>query len=174
MDYSKVNDFIDTRECNFLSNPKSWVESDSIDYPPFLSVATTALMWDESSNNITIYNKVTNRSIDVSQNAWQVDSLAQDQILDAFVASLLSTEETASAELLLVNPQFLLKRHFFHRLHDRWEKARGGTLTNLRYFEREAFEIYSLLGWCWDEAKQHSVSKTSASHSCYARGGPGR
>jgi hypothetical protein len=173
MDYSKVNDHIDTRECNFLSNPKSWAggeRNSPHDIPPFLSVATTALMLDEDSKKVFIYNKVTNRSHDVSQNTWQIDSLFEHQRIDAFVATLLSTNETVAAELLLVNPQLVLKNGYTHTLENRWRQFRDGNLQDVGHFEREAFEIYSLLGWCWEEAKQHSASKTSASHSCYARG----
>jgi hypothetical protein len=170
MDYSKVNDFIDTRECNFLSNPKSWRDSESPEDLPFVSVANTALMVDEKSNNVTIYNKVTVRSFDVSANAWQIDSFPEHQMMDAFLATLLSTNETVSAELLLVNPQFFLKGGYASRLDYRWRQAQIVNLRDLGHFEREAFEIYSLLGWCWEEAKQHSVSKTSASHSCFGRG----
>jgi hypothetical protein len=169
MDYSKVDDFIDTRECNFLSNPKSWVDGDSLDDPPFVSVATTALLLDEQSNQVTIHHKVTNGSHEVSQNAWQIDSFSEHQTMDAFIATLLSTKETASAELLLVNPQLLFKNGYTHRLDYRWGQARDGNLQDIGHFEREAFEIYSRLGWCWQET-EHSVTKTSASHSCYARG----
>jgi hypothetical protein len=170
MDYSQVDVFIDTRESNFLSNPKSWVSDESSEDLPFETVATTALMLDGQSKNVTIYNKISDRSLDVSLKAWQIDSIPEHHLMDAFIATLLSTNETTSAELLLVNLDLVLKDNFVSRLEKRWKLARNGKLEDLGYMEREAFEIYSLLGWCWIEGKRHTVSKTSASHSCYAKG----
>lgn len=167
MDYMKVNDFIDTRECNFLSNPKAWGPDDDW---PFVSAATTALILDEGSNNATIYSQVTSRSHVVSKKAWQIDSLADSDMLEALAASLLVNDDVHKAELLLVNPDLMLKRGFLDRLGERWRRFGLGELTEVGRFEREVFQIYELLGWCWEEAKQHTVSKTSASHSCYAKG----
>ncbi|KAG7355521.1 nucleotide-diphospho-sugar transferase [Nitzschia inconspicua] len=173
MDYSKVNDFIDTRECNFLSNPKSWANDEGSNDWPFVSAAVTAFLLDEESNNATIYSQVTNRSHIVSQNAWQVDALDERIMIDAYAASLLSTDSIEDAEILLVNPDFMLRREYIERLADRSRQYQAGT-TVVGHFEREVFEIYDLLGWCWEEGSQHTVSKTSASHSCYATGRRGR
>ncbi|KAG7345450.1 nucleotide-diphospho-sugar transferase [Nitzschia inconspicua] len=165
MDYSKLHDFIDTRECNFLSNPKSWANDDW----PFVSAAVTAFLLDEESNNATIYSQVTIRSEIISQNAWEVGALTERYMLDAFAASLLSSDSIQDTELLLVNPDFLLWRGFIDRLAHRSRLFRAGNME-VGLFERDVFEIYELLGWCWKEGIQHTVSKTSASHSCYAKG----
>ncbi|KAG7355180.1 nucleotide-diphospho-sugar transferase [Nitzschia inconspicua] len=166
MDYSKLNDFIDTRECNFLSNPKSWTKDDDW---PFVSAAVTAFLLDEESNNATIYSQVTNRSEIMYQHAWEIRALSERNMLDAFAASLLSSDSIQDAELLMVNPDFMLRQHFIHRLGHRSRLYRAGK-TEVGNFERDVFEIYELLGWCWKEGSQHSVSRTSASHSCYTKG----
>jgi hypothetical protein len=172
MDYSEMNDFIDTRECNFLSNSKSWANGEDLNGWPFETTAITALILDDKSGNSTIYSKVTDGSQVVSDNAWHVDALAEHNKLDAFVASLLSTDDTHSVELLLVNPQLLIKNGFIDRLADRHRRYNDGRLRDeyVGKFEQEVFAIYDILGWCWDEAKRHTASKTSASHSCYAKG----
>ncbi|KAG7359217.1 nucleotide-diphospho-sugar transferase [Nitzschia inconspicua] len=166
MDYSKLNDFIDTRECNFLSNPKSWTNDDDW---PFVSAAVTAFLLDEETNNATIYSQVTNRSEIISRHAWEIRALAETNMFDAFAASLLSSDSIQDAELLLVNPDFMLRQSFIYRLGHRSRLYRAGR-REVGNFERDVFEIYDLLSWCWEEGSQHSVSRTSASHSCYTKG----
>ncbi|KAG7336522.1 nucleotide-diphospho-sugar transferase [Nitzschia inconspicua] len=170
MDYSMVNDFIDTRECNFLSNPKSWANDDEW---PFVSAAVTAFLLDEESKNATIYSQVTNRSEIISQHAWEVGALAERNMLDAYAASLLYTDTIQDTELLLVNPDFMLHHGFIDKLAHRSRLFRAGK-TEVSRFERDVFDIYEFLGWCWESGREHSVSKTSASHSCYAKGQNGR
>jgi hypothetical protein len=192
MDYSKVNDFVDTRESNFLSNPKSWRQDDS-EYP-FATVATTAITSNNQGTNATIYAQVSQRAEIVAQRAWEISSLVDSDRLDAYVASLLMTSEIESAELVLVNPDLLFKNGFFASMTSRLKRYYQHQLNkSLRRFynheqtksenisaatpvigsiEKEVMEIYRLLGWCWEEAMKDTVSRTFASHSCFGRGRP--
>jgi hypothetical protein len=170
MDYSEVNDFVDTREVNFLSNHKSWRHDDP-DWP-FATVATTILTSDAQGHNATIQAQVSHRAEIVAQRAWDISSLEDSDRLDAYVASLLRSSDIDSAEMVLVNPDLLFRNEFVHRMSSRlleyYKNEQNKPVVG--YIEKEMIEIYRLLGWCWDEAMRTTISVTFASYSCFRRG----
>jgi hypothetical protein len=172
VDYSKLNAFVDTREGNFLSNPKSWAFNTSL---PFPSVATIAMM-AESKGDAILYEHVFHETGDSFQQSWHLKASDDKNVLDAFVAFLLSVNGIDATELLLINPDLFSKDGFMHTMAYRLSQLEKTNQydSDLPFrvgrMEREVGEVYKLLGWCWDEAMRHSVSKTSASHSCYGKG----
>lgn len=217
MDYSKVNDMVDFRETNFISNPKAWRSSggsgsggpvgEDGEPWPFESVVNTALFRAEDGYDISIYTQVSNRSSVVSKRVWKANLHEHDR-LDAWIGSLSTVSELESAEVLLVNPDMMMDTGYLdgvvHRVatyknvidernkdiandnentspdaeqsissnrridkqDDSWKRH----LPPVGRFELEILEIYDLLRWCWDTGMQHTVSKVSASDSCYGIG----
>lgn len=169
MDYSRLNDFVDTRECNFLSNPKSWDESSETDTGlPFQNVATVAAIQTK------IYSQVLQNGKIVEPQSWQLNQFHEHHQLDALTATLSSDDHIQSSELLLLNPDSFSTTGFVDSMAYRLWQYDNMEIPDPSFpigrMEREIGEVYKLLGWCWDEAMQHTVSKTSASHSCFARG----
>jgi hypothetical protein len=84
--------------------------------------------------------------------------------------------------MVLFHPDLLFQNGFFYNMasrmmnynnHEQNKEENGdATAPVVGYIEKEVMAIYKLLGWCWDEAMHHTVSKTSASHSCFGRGSP--
>jgi len=170
----------------------------SITHWPFESVVNTGIFKakDSSSSSVFIYTEVTNRSSTVSRKAWSA-TLHEFDRMDAWIGSLLTVPELESAEVLLVNPDVFMdggeigqmvsrlltdKRY---RAEQASKEAAGESAdTNddndmeqnrpppVGRMEREVQEIYDSLGWCWDFGMQHTVSKVSASDSCYGIGNP--
>ncbi|OEU07358.1 hypothetical protein FRACYDRAFT_251163 [Fragilariopsis cylindrus CCMP1102] len=198
MDYSKVSDIVDFRETNFISNPKAWkstggsgsVGSDHEDRWPFESVVNTAFYQGDDGYDISIYTEVSNRSSVISKRAWKAN-LSEHDRLDAWIGSLSTVPELESAEVLLINPDFMMEsgylggvvsrmKHYQAELEKRNEDSGSKNeetnnhderrLPPVGRFELEILEIYDLLRWCLDDNRRHTVSKASASDSCYGIG----
>jgi hypothetical protein len=161
VDYSKLNAFVDTREGNFLNNPKSWAFDTSL---PFESVATIAMM-AESRGDAMLYARVFHENDNSFQKSWHLKASDDNNVLDAFVAFLLSANEIDAAELLLINPDQFSKDGFMHTMAYRlsqFEKTNqyeSDLSFTVGRMGREVGDVYKLLGWCWDEAMGHGVSK---------------
>lgn len=188
MDYSGLSDTVEFRETNFLSNPKAWRnggKSEAADPWPFESVANTALFQSQDDReSISIYTQVSDRDSIVSKKAWTA-RLHDHDFLDAWIGSFFAVPEMQSAEVLLVNPDLLMNsgriwgmvtRLRFDEYHAQ-EIARNKQPPEpirspppVGRMEQEIFEIYKSLRWCWDTGLQHTVSKASASDSCYGIG----
>eukprot|EP00531_Pseudo-nitzschia_arenysensis_P009461 CAMPEP_0116121380 /NCGR_PEP_ID=MMETSP0329-20121206/3665_1 /TAXON_ID=697910 /ORGANISM="Pseudo-nitzschia arenysensis, Strain B593" /LENGTH=769 /DNA_ID=CAMNT_0003615187 /DNA_START=33 /DNA_END=2342 /DNA_ORIENTATION=- len=178
MDYSKVEDMVDFRETNFLTNPKSWNMENSIDWP-FETVATTAFFQRGDNDKIpSIYTQVSSESSIVYKKAWTANPQSNmHSWLDIWVGSFSAVPEVDFAEVLMVNPDTFMDKNwiwrFIHRLM-RWKREMGETEeteeVSIGRMEQEILEIYDLLGWCWDRAFAHTANKVSASDSCYGKG----
>ena len=199
MDYSKVSEMVDFRETNFISNPKAWrsstdgsgsVGSDHEDRWPFESVVNTAFYQGDDGYDISIYTEVSNRSSVISKRVWKAN-LSEHDRLDAWIGSLSTVPELESAEVLLINPDFMMEsgylggvvsrmKHYQAELEKRNEDSDSKNeetnnhderrLPPVGRFELEILEIYDLLRWCLDDNRRHTVSKASASDSCYGIG----
>ena len=172
VDYSKVNDYVDTRETNFLSNPKSWDFNTEL---PFPSAATVAMMPEWNNHGAILYSHVFRQDSESTiQKSWRLQESPDRDLFDAFAAFVVADQDVESAELLLINPDLFSSNGFMHGFAHRLSKMQASTKGNddekLGRMEREVADVYGLLGFCWDEAFRHTVSKTSASHSCYGRG----
>jgi hypothetical protein len=192
MDYSKVSELVDFRETNFISNPKAWKNTDG-DHDrrwPFESVVNTALYQADDGYDISIYTEVSNRSSVVSKRVWKANLYEHDR-LDAWIGSLSTVPELQSAEVLLINPDYMMEsghlggvvsrlKHYKAELEKRNEDSDSNNeetnkqderhLPPVGRFELEILEIYDLLRWCLDDNRRHTVSKASASDSCYGIG----
>ena len=180
MDYSKVMEMVDFREAHFLSNPKAWRNGGvGPNQWPFESVVNTALFRGVGNENIaTIYTQVSDRSSIVSTEIWK--AIVEDrEWLDAWVGSLSVVPELDSAEVLLVNPDAFMDGgiagSLAFRLNQRQKKIQQlgedhEDIPRVGQMEQEVFEIYNLLGWCWDIAFRHTANKVSASDSCFGIG----
>jgi hypothetical protein len=167
MDYSNLDKVVDFRETNFPSNPKSW-RNDGTGWP-YSTVATTAIIKpDSDGDNVTIYSELSNLGEVVSVQSWDVSSLSSSNQIDAYFGSL-TLPDVDSAELLLINPDLIYDRTFRDRFINRLVN-RKGTVDGLA--EAEILQVHKLLKWCWhNHHGTHTVSKTSASQSCYGKGG---
>jgi hypothetical protein len=167
MDYSKVDTIVDFRETNFPSNPKSW-RNDGTGWP-YSSVATTAVMKlkDKGGENVMIYSEISNNGEPISLNTWDVTSLSSSDQMDAYFSSL-TLPEVDGTELLLVNPDLIYDQTFRHQFHERVGKQKN----TQGLVEAEILTVHNLLKWCWHDGHygSHTVSKTSASQSCYGKG----
>jgi hypothetical protein len=198
MDYSKVSEMVDFRETNFISNPKAWrstggsgsSDSDHEDRWPFESVVNTGFYQGDDGYDISIYTEVSNRSSVISKRVWKANLYEHDR-LDAWIGSLSTVPELESAEVLLINPDFMMEsgylggvvsriKHYKAELEKRNEDSDSkneetnnqdeSRLPPVGRFELEILEIYDLLRWCLDDNRRHTVSKASASDSCYGIG----
>lgn len=186
MDYSNVTDMVDFRETAFLNNPKAWRNGGaSPDNWPFESVVNTGLFQavDEEENHISIYTQVSSQSSILSKKLWTAN-LQSHELLDAWIGSLSSVPELDSAEVLLVNPEMFMKNSQLNRFRGRLKNrekmiAEKGEdyfyVPPIGRFEREALEIYNLLGWCLVRRNGrliygHTANKVSASNSCFGTG----
>ena len=214
MDYSRVNELVDFRETNFISNPKAWQprpssssrrtmdDAEDDEYWPFETVVNTGIFRAQETDEVSIYTQVSNRSTIISQQEWTATKLNKRDRLDAWIGSLSTIPELASAEVLLVNPDMLMNQAYLRENHIErfvtyktkrakqrkeekdaaaaraindttvleqsaaWKKM----VPSIGKFEHELLEIYDLLRWCEDVGFRHTISKVSASDSCYGVG----
>ncbi len=182
MDYSKVEDLVDFRETNFLTNPKSWKKEASTDWP-FETIANTALFQRaDDHERLSVYTQVSSQSSIVYEKAWTTKSwtpsMRHSDWLDFFVGSFSAVPELDSAEVLMVNPDIFMENGRSWQLASRlmeWKKEMRKEEGKRKQIpigrmEQEVLKIYELLGWCWDSAFAHTANKVSASDSCYGRG----
>ena len=166
MDHSQVDGMVEFRETNFPSNPKSW-RSSSL---PYHNVATTAFC----RKSALLYTMVSHDggASESMRTLWDLKSLDDSDRLDAWIGVLQGEKEIESAELLLVNTDYIDNHHLTKLAKKQHLQTSRGDKGKLGSFAQEIFEIRSLLRWCRDKGYRATASKVSASHSCYGRGKP--
>jgi hypothetical protein len=166
MDHSQLEGMVEIRETNFPSNPKSWKSP----VVPYSDVATTALL----RKTTMLYAKVSHDG-GVShfvRKGWDFKSLGDSDRLDAWVGALQGEKEIDSAELLLINLDYIDSQYLSKLAKQAHLQSSQGADIKFGLFEKEIFEMKGLLRWCHDKGYRATASKASASHFCYGRGKP--
>ena len=137
---------------------------------PYRDVASTVFV----RKSVFLYTQVSHDggASQSSKNIWDLKSLDDSDRLNAWVGALQFDKEIDSAELLLVNPDYI-DTHYLARLAKRTQ-FQGSRVAKeqIGSFAQEIFEVKSLLRWCREKGYRATASKVSASHSCYGRGKP--